>query len=573
MQWNPDAPKLVGPQYPLRNVPETTSRIGGPAIAVDGQAMGVAQRMPSTASETVYAVHGGIGGFLANGSAALVEVIPTGSEEPGSVSVSEFVPNASQTASGYWMTFNDGPIWQAIDGDQILTYEYAWITNEYGHGLGPTLPLGATFDVKFNTAGVLAGRRILDVQLNFASAIDSSYGQQEPRFYGDFSVFGRSWAGVANGGKGFPTSRIGGYVINSMNSGEINRATMQPWTVANLQALASGYSVTVGAYLPADPYGGGFAYYIYKLWLTVTHCAETRKHTSLMTAGLTFPEYLPFIEGARTPTGGSTFSKTNGQALTALLRQPTIGNIGDFPFSPRFGVPYLTGWADNPVAGLEFHPQVPLNQYGFPIYGTGLGPVVKSDLMTFGFVVDAADPSSTSVDSQPYFNARPVEVVGTVQQEFSGATATDDYSALAVALYYSGSPDDLVLTLKKRSDDTVMGIATISTDDADGSVEDDLSMIWHVVTAEFPAPITLAAATTYYVDCTSGGSGAWYIQALSASSPSQEDFIAVGMGTYGGTTLQATEGGVDFPGDDLLILLVVPVPPPTDAAGEPVGCE
>ncbi len=535
MQWNPHAPDVIGAEFPPR------SDVTLPSYRIDAPVKAAAMRLDSTVTETVSTL-----GIFANTDTAagriLAEVLMAGSEVPVAPTTTTFRPN---------VLGGTAPSFGSVASINQPTYNLAnYITVAGG--------AAATFLLEFDTAGALTGERILDVRLvvvfrdNLRSGTDIIF-----EFRIDTGgVDGVVWFGPVrqpnNTGDGFGSGPPYTAVIST---GEVYPDAQQPWTLAQLQAFDAG---VVRVQLASTAGSGSHSPEYFQVYMEVDHVPENRYSTQVITTAATGARWVTATP--RTPTAGSNIAKVNGTDLTLLIRQPRYGDIkpSTVPADYLFSVPYIRGCDATPQPGLIQYDRIALNLDGTV---SELGTPTGDRLI--GFEMQVA--GTQSVDAQPYSAVPAVLVSGTVQQEVSQAAA-GSYAGVIIPARYTpvgGVAGNLVVTLKRRTDNVTMGTATITQALADTFTADEIAG-WRLITAPFAANATLAVGIQYYLDLTEAGTGTWEVPALSGvpvlGSP------VTGVASYRGTTDVATYGGGDVNAADLPIVVYALVSPPAGLA-------
>lgn len=560
MEWNPNKPKVIGPEFPPRT--------GNPAPErqIDAPYRVAAQRLDSTVTETITAAAAVVDSITNNGI-VLAEILLAGSEDPGAVTTTTFRPTE--------VTLVDDLADQ--DGNTTAADILAVISrstpspSEYITGLGS---LGTGVGMQFDLVGQLTGRRIVDVRVvmvggdNGGDPADGSDSELvvymedivgggaaffRSDYFANTSLFtGTSVTELASMGEMYPPSTV------AEDGGQYT----EPWTVAQLLTLddAAARHLLVSWALDS----GGRRVRLYTVHLEVDHVAENRVARTTVRTTAAGPRLLTWTP--HKPTDGSNnFAKVNGTDLTVVLRRPYYGVLNGYLAVPgsrvlspsaaaadySWGVPYLDALTDDAPTGLEYY-DAAANANGTIAV---LGDPVTNRVMAA--VLSVAGPTQ-SVDSQPYATIVTVPITGTVQQEISGATA-QNYHGVLVPLRLTldgGLVGDLTVELRRRSDSNLMATATI-TQALAASFDADAVAGWRRVQAPFAAPATLAAAVQYYLAFSAAGVGSWEVPALSGNTDGS-DFT--GLGSYVGTTDVATYGGGDVSNADIPALVYVANP-------------
>lgn len=169
-----------------------------------------------------------------------------------------------------------------------------------------------------------------------------------------------------------------------------------------------------------------------------------------------------------------------------------------------------------------------------------------------------------TADSQPYaLLADALVYTGQdAEQEFSDAAA-DDYGVLQFLVWHDGTPTgDLVVTVKRRSDNVQMGGAFTLTPTEYAELA-EVGNGWKRVTGSLASAATLAAATQYYIEFSSTTTSdvPWVVQLLDTESQGNAY-------TFGGTTDRAVANGAESDDYDLEVTLSTVPDAPTGFAVE-----
>lgn len=533
MDWNPGRPDLVGLEYPVRNVGAL------PRLAVTSPTQAVMQRLDSTVTETVSVMGLPIVGAAAT-TYVLIETLLAGSEDPGLITTTAYAPNAVVNGATAWRDQSGSTatanILAAID-DTVLT------TADYAENVSVSQGTTGALELEFATAALGAGVRVVGMRLQIVA---TEVGGSGPGT-GTLAIAG---AGTPwRSGKLIGSSNATAPTTVTVDTGEINPATVQPWTAAEIQSMDTA---TLRVQLTwTKPWWLSFSntrVRIYQVVLLVDTCVENRKTTQVVTVNNSGPRWQTWTP--RTPTASANLAKVNLQDLTVVARQPRFGDLnpGASAAALSFSIPYFVGFRDVPVAGLQSYGVVQLAAVA-PV------PLALAEIADQTYGIQMTVAGVQSVDAQQYATVASVAVAGTVQQEISGA-AVDQYGGLVLPLrYVGGSPGTLTLRLRRRTDNVVMGTATVTKAQWDAAAVDPVVGSWKMVQALFAAPATLAAAVQYYVDFTvAGASGGalWYVQALTGNSEVGAGTVT-GTAGYTGTTDVATYLGGDQTNADIVV--------------------
>lgn len=573
MQWNPNAPEVLGPEF----IPKGEDLLPGYRVAAPTNT--VMQRVPVTVTETVDAMYG----FLATDTAMgklVAEVYVAGGEVQDVTTTVLPVNYVEIEDTGVPLVPSSAPACLAILS-QPSPPDPTKFVSASGPIPGRTDGLeGTVFICGFGTTGLFTGRRIVAVRCVVVASDPASKSvsvgvtEHDDR-HGTDTVC--RWQGPFGGANAISGPAIQAYTVDT---GEI-RPTAQPvgggynissqfWSPADLVLFAN----TDNAYLEVAIAGLGGAssppvfHDVFQIYLEVDHCPETRLANDLIVPGTTNLQWKTWTPHQPSPTILSTaartanFTKTAGQDLTFVLRQPRVGNsqpgrISDSPADFRFTASYIEGFTDNPVSGLVPYGDARLSANGVPSI---LGVPTQSKIIGVGFRA-----SGGSVDSQPYIAVIPIlldgtTVAATAVQGISGASATKHYGGVRVPLKYAGTPTPMTVDLIRISDSVVLATTTITQAIAD-EFPPDPTAGWRLVTVLFPAGVTLAGATQYGIRVTTHDA-AWTVPALSADEPTFGTGVT-GTGSYNGASDHAILTGGAYNDRDLPFVLFVLVDPPT----------
>jgi hypothetical protein len=575
--WNPHAPTVIGPE-PL--ISESRQEV------VDDPTVAYAQRFRSTATETITGLrlYAEQWGPFDEGRTMVAEVVDAGAEtvDPAGLVSFTFWPSAVSGTAGILSVFPGGG------------------TN-YAAALGPgtgdrvSFGSGAGLGLRFGSGSFSAPGRIVDVSVIVTLAGDAPLvggGNRTMRV--DFSGSGVNQVGVP---KVIPLGVGGAWPRAAWRAGEVCPTTGEPWTEADVQALSSTERVFVWApTLTTTP--------VASVALVVTCETVERRHAyapfstdDLSNLIASWTDELPLVQ----PDGTAGWAKTSGADYSLVVRAPDLGDLN--PASPPArmvwsGIAYPAG--QDPPPG--YTAVRVLSTTGAPVAdgeATAAVPtVVQTERTLWGAVLATA--SGLSDDGQPYGRAIRVPVhsgAGASETELRTPT-TDDYvgARLCVAWGvddpFAPNPqpvpptDDLVIEVRQRSDDALIGTLTLSPDD---------TVLGGVSTATSPVPFTLTAGTQYYVAFASATDPTrpWYVNVLAAHAGSTGLGSDLDALTYGGSTdvadpIDGTATGswaftpgdfsvvldalIDTPGNFVAVADTVPImdPGPCGVAGVPL---
>lgn len=539
--WNPSAPDVIGVEF-LPDRDDGTGSSTPPGMGLADSLVGAAMTLPSSTTETITNLRVLLSDPDASGGApgkVLAEILTAGAEVPTGVATATFRPNGQANNTGWLNQAASSTVYTAVNGATVDTSRYMEASSPGGSG--------AAVDLEFDTAGALAGKRIMAIRMVVAGLITSGFDAMLTT-----SIVGSSTEYV-----GF--SQFAGpapYVVTSSDLGEMYLGDglanpIYPWTVAQLQALDAGtarFRFQIASL-------GAATLRVFQIYLEVDYCDENRLAVATVAganAGGGGGDPYGWQQSAtlRTPTGGTHWSKANGTDFTVLLRRYRMpGHLAGWN-NPRMKAPYLRGVAESiqPAGVATYAPTL-------TVAGgvSSLGPALNRVL---GVVLLTSAPAQ-SVDSQPYAIVTSLDVTsagGPWQQEISGASA-QDYGGVTVPVAHDSDPglDDLTVELRRRSDSALLATATITQAEVDAQGPSGSSP-WTIMQAPFAAPVTLAAATQYYLAFSTAGSGTWSIPVLDGA----DTITVTGAGSYGNETDVVTRSFDYTIGDAAVNVFVLP---------------
>ena len=518
--FNPNAPGTIGLEW----APTVET-----LIALDAAAKNVAPRIVSSATETIdqLILPHTIGGPSSGYARQWVDVYDMASS-PVAPAVTEltFVPNEDKaksnvTRSDFGTTTN---LYQVLDdSDDSGPPEYTdyMVNSNYGGT--------ATYRCQFNTSSITgSGYRIVYVKFEIrAKGFDWSW--QKPKI--EFSW----WNGSTDLGRFatinpepdyvFRTRVLGPYYFDFYNEGR--------WLLPEIANLDVNTSRNLGVKL-------FYATAISRITMKVGVIPENRVAVGIGSKVTVPPSgrqtNSPML--FKTPLGVDNWAKVNGSTYMALVTRT------DDPFGSR---PALTPSYSSLDSGSP-NPHGQGDAYSVTLTGQdGLVASVGATVGTAAFAtVLGRSDGAQSVDTQPYhdFAAQVCHTTSTLLQGVDGATSSS-YRRLRGVVGYAGIPHtDLLLKIKRTSDNVQMGgTATLTTADwANGTLLGTIDGVtYRLCTIDLASTATLASATAYYIEMTSAtpATAPWYIGMIDATATHS----LTGNITYGGSTDKATIAG------------------------------
>lgn len=523
--WNPNEPLTIGPEF-----------FGGAESSVTPirQAPTV-QHFASTAAETIAAVRLYYAvSAVVSAPTYLAELFLAGDElDDGLYTTDTFAPNV--------LTGIVGTVTDEAGGAVAVGDVNAWPPTFTNYA---QVDPSSSFDLEFAAGALPTAGRIASVAVEVVSVWGvtpssggtwgSEYRTVTVSLINAATVYGSITRTIPNNAQDGSTGR------SFFNFGEINPITGQPWTVADVAALDTA---TTRVRIAKPSTGGQLRIADVRL-IVVYETVERRVARGAFSAvpgAAAWSANIPLAS----PAGVANWGKAAATSYALVTRQADQGNlIPTNPHTLRQSV-VLAIDGESPPPGMESY-------VGQPVITTWLadGGVSLSGFTTqaqlalpnrvIPFVLRTTAPA-TSVDGEPYAEVRNVAVFsgsGASQQELR-TSAPDNYGALRVALgWFPAFPtEDLVVYVKRRSDNAVMGTFTITPPEIATVPFATLA----VIASESPSPgIALAAATQYYLDFVSATpSGTGWIVGLLAAARGAGTFADYEPPTYGGGTDQA----------------------------------
>lgn len=570
MDWNPNRPKIVGLEF------APTAGTVPPAYRIDAAFRTAIQRLKSTTSETIGSIAATMVIDPGCDIVAIGEVIVADDAVSPPITTTVFRPTAvleatSPFTDGDWRTQNFRTNSGSTDPADIVAVLQR-TTPTHDQDIRSDIATGNSLCIaamQFDTAGVLDGQRIVDVRVVVTGFGTGTFLGTIPPQADDYMnnvLYADAVDGITNAANinapdldGLPSVLFASGTPIVSTLGEMlptANATPQPstpWRTTDLDRLDASTGDRLLHVSLSPGIGTGRLFYITSVYIEVDHVPENRLAFDLIRSGGIAYGNRPVTWIPHQPDGTAHFAKTAGQDLLYVLRRAYYGpfngyapagasgsrlpsgNSGDYSWS----VPYIESFiATGSPDGLAQYPSASLNADGtVAVIGTGRGDRISGmDLRVY--------PSGIqSIDAQPWDTVLPVPVSGTVEQEISDA-GTTPYDGVQVPVRYTldaGVVSDLGIQLKRRSDNAVMGTATLTKIGADAFPENPVAG-WRLARILFDIPATLAAATQYYLAFTTGGTGSWDIPAM-APNPTIADLSFDNTATYDGNSDVAT-----FPG-------------------------
>ena len=561
--WNPNLPEAMGLEVFPRDR-EFTGDTGWPSVSFQPTTKQLAsttaawvQTLDSTVTETIDFVYPYMM-KVDSGTYLLWEALTAGQEVATGHGTQLFRPNlVTGISNAENQTGSTAAANLLASINEVILDETTWVT---ATGVYGTTPSGR-FDLEFPTAGALAGKRITGITAYFVIGRD-------PASAGSTVICSLSPPlGLATlWGNG--TASTGVSTTASVSSGEINQATNQPWTVAEIQAFDAGNGIRLSSFAPGV--------FIYQVWIEVAFCDENRVARSCFSVqdSVAGPGPHWYTVPVEEPDGTSGWSKVNGSNVAMILRQPILSSV----FSAEAAVanvPLLQTVGTQPL-----YPG--LTNLGGAVVGidgtltsTGLALLTRLS----GFVLSTSI-STQSIDSQPYCRVIDNAVTSAqyLEQDLQGAVGT--FAGLSVPFRMDSSSGDLIVTLIRRSDSVVMETGTLTASDA-LLLPYEEGDNWKRGFVEFSSPVVLGAVRYGVVISTTAG-GEWWFPSWTNLDGNPDWLSSDGRGgiaTYSGETDRMFIDATSDLYADLAVLLVEPVDPivglavsetsiPTDATGE-----
>lgn len=568
VDWNEHEPDVIGLEFvPSVVGQEPWPALGLPVVRVDAPSYGAAATVQSTTTEYLEEVD-----VLVNTDSDrgrfLMEMFEAGDELIDADDIDTTIVPVASTGNteqvGRWKT-NLGAVSASAfatalnnDTDDPLTDTYISPLN-----LSSGLFLGISFQTGAAIAGDLAGRRILDVTVKIVGGVQPATLAPPTQFPNVPDAGGTQGGGVTRqlqvgfllgGGIVYPWNTYAtAFDINpqlnqerSFSTGEIlprgDFSDIQyPWSLAALAALENIATAPWMYVEPAYSVDGRWTAvdgdtlnipFISRAWLEVTHCRENRLSADYQEAYGRGPYWYFMFP---TPIGASQyagFDKFAGTDLSVLVRQPAWGDTKPTsdPADDRFSLPYLKG--SSLPAGIQTFLRPGLNADGtVSLMGDASDDAVLPVNLNF---------SPPSPDSAPYGNiVRRLTNTGETFRQQLATTSAGTYDGVLIPLNVAvdGAGSDLVVELRRTSDDVLMATATIDPDDA-LAVEADGA--WRRVQAPFAAPVALAGGTGYYTEIAPVGGGAvWSFPVLTQFV---DTYLYDDANTYGQDVLSFEDG-------------------------------
>lgn len=532
--WNPSATGMLGLEWPA--VQE-----GAQVISADSHA--ALMQLVSKANESISYVDVYLNSVVAPSVGVrryVVDIYDTaGDEIAGTTTCTRIPPNAQANVGAGWTgsyTSID-EVNNACDQPPNVSKTDYMATNDPSQ----------SFDLEFGTAAFGLDTRITQLLVGInGGTIDSRGGTISLVDVGTGTAY-------LLGSLTLPFTPDGG-TTQYVDLGEINPITLEPWTPADIRKFdSSTYRIR---YSTSTPWMWDVR--IYAVWLQVTTIPELRVARAVgAPSPLSAGWKLWDVKAIDTATGlhSGALSKAAAKTYTCVLRRALQGQV------PADATTYTTGgsisWRS--LQGGTIPVGVGSGQANAPIdvARNGALTTAASTSTASGFayaLLMLTGALAVSDDGQPYASGTALAIntsSGVVQQEFSGA-AVLSYGVIAIVLRGEDGltpAADLVVQLRRRSDSVLLATFTITS--AAWLTALDAGNGYRLVRAQAAAPVTLAAATQYYLDfaSTAAVGHGWEIPALAT--------LMAGAATvsYNSTTDAATVAGVELTTIDLPVLV------------------
>lgn len=334
-------------------------------------------------------------------------------------------------------------------------------------------------------------------------------------------------------------------ILSTAGSAAITKTSTA--TLGSVGAV-DGSPLWVGATFDAN---NGAAGYDVRFWYSTDGITWTQLGSTVTTAtAITlFDSTALFEVGAH--SGGAS-ERMDGKVYYAEVRN-SIGASG------TIATLETTGFANTIKARFAPSTRTTSTASWSDLYATNYGGTGNTYTVQAGASIVGYNTSTDLADSQPYVTLTSAAVYTgqDAEGEFSDAAAVA-YGVVQAMVRYSGTPTaDLLVKVKRRSDNTQFGgtytITKALVDAATALGADG----WASLTGFLSSTGTLAAATQYYVEFSSStdSSNPWYVLALNAADNAETL-------TFGGITDAATINGAEDTTYDLVATLsTVPTAP------------
>lgn len=506
MNWNPDANDALGLQWQ----PSRES-----SVVLDAVTKMAAESIEQTASVAIGVNRVAVGAIPTRGGVYAVEVYDDETGVPSGAELLTARPNEDVTLNGW--TEDDGTatsIFSEIDDTTLNLADF--IRSPVGAPAAAT----AQYVHRYSTAGLsLTGKRMLSVSLGVVVS----------------SVPGSKINNVLNVGL-----NIGGvvYPIGTVQARSstfdigyftllYNPSTGAPWTIAEVQAFDSSDEVVF--YVNNVPYS---RVYVYMAWMDIAAVTENRKAVGVLddrASGLTPNAWNAAT--MTTPTGGAWTKDGTGRHLYTVRRSNGVGSLV---------IPTLEEPGVVPENAAGFSPTVDPSTAIITEMGDEHGAL-------FGLIQRTTAPAEHA-DSVAYADAIEALVYTGQDAEQEITAVADDYGVVRARIKPNSATGNLLVKIKKRSDNSQAGSTiTITPEDAASLPEDAAG--WRIL-VEILATVPTLSAVQYYVEFSSTALGVnddwWSVLAV--------DTLDQGNATtYGGTTDRALVNGTEADRYDLAV--------------------
>ena len=556
-RWNPSTPDVLGPEFfAYSSAPVTLSRTTA-----------MHQRFRSNAVEAIASVDL-YGAVQNNGQPVtyLAEIVALDDIVADGYATFTARPNLLTVTAGI---VNDGA------GGALLGTGPARIdewppNNTDAVAMGPA---PASFDLQFATAAFPAGGRIasvaVEVVTDYGWAFAATAAERRNTIVGLVSAGGTYFGPIS---RTVPNNDSSGSTGREFFSwGEINPATLRPWTVGDLTAFDSA-ATQVRVSRKA---GGTGTWRATAIRLHVVY--ETRERRlaigSMVTGAPGAATWLTFP--LTSPTGVANWAKPSATRFSLVVRRAGGGSLdGTGPNQVNAELVLCTPGSAPPVdfgpGEIQSYSEVVVSDGGKSlVYLAPAGTQAPSaGEGLFGFSMTTTAPGVSSVDGSPYVAAMGVEVglgTGQSRQTITGVAAS--FRGLRLMVGAVDAPtEDLLVRVYRTAGNVLLGTVTITPGEirADGTLR--------LLRAFAPAAYAMTAAA-HYVDLFSASPTPWVVGLLAANGGAGG--VLHEESTFNGAASRATpiDGTVHTaltvtPADFALVLDQA-IAPPTGLAAAP----